>query len=307
MTTINKNSACRWQMMLGASVLLLSVSSSGLAAPITFNTALPVAKEEFLFRQQFIVMKSGDDPSGAQRDRTETMSATTLAYGINNRLALFGILPYRDIDLSMNMGSSAVKRNNSGLGDVSAFARYIFHQKNQAGSTLRLAAFAGLKAPTGDDTASDSLGTLPPPLQVGSGSWDVFGGLVVTRQTLDYQLDAQLSYRINNEANNVEAGNVLKLDTSLQKRIWPRELDSGVPGFVYAVLEMNIINQQKNTVNGANDTNSGGTRFLLAPGLQYVTRRWIAGAAIQFPVRQNLNGNALELDNIARAGVRVNF
>jgi hypothetical protein len=97
------------------------------------------------------------------------------------------------------------------------------------------------------------------------------------------------------------------MDVSLQKRIWPRELGSGVPGFVYAVLEANLINQQKNTVNGTNDTNSGGTRLLLAPGLQYVTRRWIAEAALQFPVRQNLNGTALELDTIARAGVRFNF
>jgi len=293
--------------LAGLSLLLVTMTSNALAAPITFNTALPVAKEEFLFRQQFIVMQSGDDPSGSKRDRSETISATTLVYGISNRLALFGVLPYRDIDLSMNMGAGKINRSNAGLGDVSAFARYIFQQKNQAGRTLRLAAFAGLKAPTGNDTASDSLGTLPPPLQLGSGSWDVFGGMVVTRQTLDYQLDAQLSYRINNEANNFETGDVLRLDASLQKRIWPRELGSGVPGFVYAVLEVNVINQSKNTINGVNDANSGGTRVLLAPGLQYVTRRWIAETAVQFPVMQNLNGNALELDTIARAGVRFNF
>ncbi len=293
--------------LAGLSLLLVTMTGSALAAPITFNTALPVAKEEFLFRQQFIVMQSGNDPSGARRDRTETISATTLAYGINNRLALFGALPYRDINLSLNMGSGKVNRSNSGLGDVSAFARYIFHQKNQPGRTLRLAAFAGLKAPTGDDTASDSLGTLPPPLQLGAGSWDVFGGMVVTRQTLEYQLDAQLSYRINNKANNVEAGDVLRLDASLQKRMWPRELGSGVPGFVYAVLELNAINQDKNAASGADDKNSGGTRILLAPGLQYVTRRWIAEAAMQFPIIQNLNGNALEMDSIARAGVRFNF
>ncbi len=293
--------------LAGLSLLLVTMTSSALAAPITFNTALPVAKEEFLFRQQFIVMQSGDDPSEAKRDRSETISATTLAYGISNRLALFGVLPYRDIDLSMNMGAGKINRSNVGLGDVSTFARYIFQQKNQAGRTLRLAAFAGLKAPTGDDTASDSLGTLPPPLQLGSGSWDVFGGMVVTRQTLDYQLDAQLSYRINNEANNFEAGDVLRLDASLQKRIWPRELGSGIPGFAYAVLEVNVINQSKNIINGVNDANSGGTKVLLAPGLQYVTRRWIAETVVQFPVMQNLNGNALELNTIARAGVRFNF
>jgi len=287
--------------------LFVIVTNDVLAAPITFNTALPVAKEEFLLRQQFIAMQSDDDPSGAQRDRTEILSATALVYGISNRLAIFGILPYRDIELSMDMGGTRVNRSNSSLGDITTFGRYIFHQKNQAGRTLRLATFAGLKVPTGEDRANDNLGMLPPPLQTGTGSWDVFGGLVVTRQTLDFQFDGQLSYRLNTEANNFESGDILQMDASFQKRLWPRDLGSGVPGFLYGVLEMNMINQTKNTINGVNDINSGGTRLLVAPGLQYVTRRWIVEGAVQLPVAQNLNGSALELDTIVRAGVRFNF
>ncbi len=40
------------------------------AAPLTFNTALPVAEDEFVFRGQVVLEQSGDDPSGADRDRT---------------------------------------------------------------------------------------------------------------------------------------------------------------------------------------------------------------------------------------------
>ena len=293
----------RWLLLAG----LLIGSSPALAAPITFNTALPVAKDEFLLRQQFIVVQSGKDPSAARRDRREVISATALAYGVSNRLALFAILPYRDIDLSLNMGAGEITRKQSGLGDMSAFARYIFKQKNGAGQTLRLAAFAGVKAPTGEDQGSDAKGILPPPAQLGTGSRDFFAGLVITRQTLDYQLDAQLSYRINHEANDFTAGDIWRADASLQKRIWPQQLGQGTPGFVYAVLEASWIHQQKNFVNGAQDDNSGGERWLLAPGLQYVTRRWILEGAIQFPLTQNLNGDALELDTITRAGLRFNF
>jgi len=289
------------------SILTMSYITTSSAAPITFNTALPVAKEEYLVRQQFIVMQSGDDPGMSNRDRHEMASITALAYGINNRLAVFGIIPYRDIELDLDMGATHVQRSNSGLGDVSLFGRYIFHQNNQSGRTLRLAAFAGIKAPTGEDNATDSLGTLPPTLQTGSGSWDGFGGLVVTHQTLEYQFDSQLSYRVNTEANNFEAGDILRIDASFQKRFWPRNLGSGVPGFLYGVLEVNLINQAKNTVNNANDVNSGGTRILVAPGIQYVTRRWIVEGAVQLPVAQNLNGSALEIDTIVRAGVRFNF
>ena len=182
-----------------------------------------------------------------------------------------------------------------------------FNKKNQAGRSFRLAAFAGVKIPSGDDESRDNLGTLPTPVQTGSGSWDIFGGIVATQQTLDYQFDGQLSYRINNEAKNFDAGDVFRADGSFQKRVWPPELGSGVPGFLYAVIEANLISQSKNNVNGNNDANSGGTRLLISPGIQYVTRRWIAEGGIQIPAVQDLNGKALELDYIARAGVRFNF
>lgn len=292
-------------MLLGMAVISFIADSA--AAPITFNTALPVAKDEYLVRQQFIITQSGDDPGMSNRDRRETASVTALVYGINNKLAVFGIIPYRDINLDLDMGGTRVQRSNRGLGDVSLFARYIFHQKNQAGKTLRLAAFAGIKAPTGEDRASNNLGILPTSLQTGTGAWDGFGGMVVTRQTLDYQFDGQLSYRVNRDANNFEAGDILKIDSSFQKRLWPRHLGSGVPGFLYGVLEVNLIKQAKNTANSANDANTGGTWLLVVPGLQYVTRRWIVEGAVQIPIAQNLNGSALELDSIVRAGVRFNF
>jgi len=287
--------------------MTLGAAMTGQTAPITFNTALPVAKEEFMLRQQFVIMQSGDDSSGANRDRNEKLSATALAYGINNRLALFGILPYRDISLAMDSTSQRVDRSSNGLGDIRLFGRYIFRQENKAGSTFRLAAFAGAKLPSGKNDQTDNLGTLPPSAQTGTGSWDVFGGVVFTRQTLNYQFDSQLSYRLNNKANDFELGDKLQLDGSLQKRVWPRELSSGVPGFLYAVLEANSIYQGKNKRNGDIDNNSGGTRLFVSPGIQYVTRRWIIESSIQLPLLQNLNGTALEGKYIAQAGVRVNF
>lgn len=38
------------------------------AAPITFNTALPAAKGEFINREQVVLVRSGSDPSSLQRD-----------------------------------------------------------------------------------------------------------------------------------------------------------------------------------------------------------------------------------------------
>ena len=156
----------------------------------------------------------------------------------------------------------------------------------------------------GDPTGQ---GRLPANLQLGSGSWDPFGGVVATYQTLEYQVDAQASYKINTEANSFEFGDEARLDASLQYRLWPRELGPGVPGFLYGVLEGNLVYRGKSERGGIDDPNSGGTSLFLAPGLQYVTKRWIVEAIVQLPVVQDLNGDALEDDFTVRAGFRVNF
>jgi len=293
--------------ILTVSLCSLIGASTLNAAPITFNTALPVAKGEYLIREQLIVNQSGDDPSGAKRNRTETAAVTAMGYGINRKWTVFGILPYRNIELDLNSGGQNLNRSHAGFGDLTVFTRYNIYQENQLGRTFRVAPFVGLKAPTGKDNASDNLGTVPPPVQVATGSWDYFGGVVLTWQTLKYQADAQLSYRVNNEANGFEAGNIMRLEGSFQYRLWRSNTVGSVPDYFYGVLEANLINQDKNRINGIEDNNSNGTRLFLSPGIQYVTKRWIVEAAVQIPVSQNLNGVALENDYIARAGVRFNF
>lgn len=129
---------------------------------------------------------------------------------------------------------------------------------------------------------------------------------MLTWQTLKYQADAQISYRVNDEANAFEAGNIARLDGSYQHRLW-RSGAEGVPDYLYGVIEVNFIHQNKNRINGIDDPNSNGTRLFLSPGIQYVTRRWILEGAVQVPVVQDLNRTALENDYIIHAGMRFNF
>ncbi len=290
-----------------ACILATSWAAAARAAPESFNTALPVAEGEFVFREQFILDQSGDDPSGADRDRTAWVLVSVLGYGANSDLALFGVVPYVDRSLDITQGSARRTRSASGLGDISLFGRYTVFRRDWPGRTLRVAPFAGLELPTGDDDETDSFGRLPASVQPGSGSWDPFGGLVLSYQTLDFEVDAQASYRANTKANDFEFGDVARLDGALQYRLWPRELGSGVPGFLYGVLEANLIHRDKDQVSGTNDPDSGGLSLFILPGLQYVTKRWIVETGVQIPVVQDLNGTALEKDTIFRAGFRLNF
>jgi hypothetical protein len=277
------------------------------AAPITFNTALPVAEGEFVFRGQVVVDQSGDDPSGADRDRTAWAVVSVLGYGATSDLALFGVLPYVDKRLDITVAGARQTRSASGIGDFSIFGRYTVFRKDQPGRTFRIAPFLGVETPTGNDDERDAFGQLPPSVQPGSGSFDPFAGVVATYQTLQFQIDAQASYKVNTEANGFEFGDVARLDGSLQYRFWPRRLGDGVPDFLYGVLEANLIYQDNNRVGGMKNPNSGGTTLFIAPGLQYVSKRWILETSIQIPALQDLNGLALEKDYIVRGGFRLNF
>jgi hypothetical protein len=288
-----------------AAVILAANAAHG--APVTFNTALPVGGGEFVARGLFIFGESGQDPSGADRRHKAFSSIAVLGYGVNHKLALFGVLPYVDKELDLTLMGSRVNRAASGLGDMSVFMRYTVVQWDRPGSTFRVAPFLGLKVPTGDSTRLDAIGSLPPSVQPGSGAWDVFGGVTMTYQKSEFQTDAQLSYRTKNESGGFDPGDEFRLDGSLQYRLWPQQLGEGVPKFLYGVLETNVVYRDRDQVNGSNDTNSGGTTVYLSPGLQWVTQRWIFEGVVQLPIAQNLHGEALENDYILRAGFRFNF
>ena len=184
-------------------------------APQTFNTALPVATGSFVFREQFLYQKASDDPSTADRNLEVLGGIAVLGYGVTGDLALFGVLPYLDKELDLTMpGAQQVALGARGIGDAQVFARYTVFQKDMRGSNFRVAPFIGLKVPTGDDDGRDALGRLPQPFQSGSGSWDPFGGVIATYQTLDYEIDTQINYVANTPANHFKFGNeFLKLFT----------------------------------------------------------------------------------------------
>ncbi|HEY3326671.1 MAG TPA: transporter [Novimethylophilus sp.] len=295
-------------LIAGSVLLVLGMCSpAAWSAPITFNTALPVYEGGYVLREQFIFMKNADDPTPAKRDMEVTGLVSVLGYGVNRNFALFGMLPYFDKRLDMSMGGQDLTRRQSGVGDLTLLGRYTAYEYNAPGRTFRIAPFLGVKAPTGEDNARDGLGRLPPPVQPGSGSWDALGGAVLTYQTLVFQIDSQVSYKANREANGFQTGNVLQIDGSLQYRLWPRNLGVGVPAFLYGVLEANLVHAARDRVDGANNLNSGGTTLFLSPGVQYVTRKWIAEAGVQIPVIQHLNGTALKNDYALTAGFRINF
>lgn len=292
---------------LGVVLGVASAAAPAGAAPITFNTALPVAQGDFVWREQALDMRIDRDPSPANQDIRVTGVVSMLAYGVTGEFTLFGMLPYLDKRIDLTRSGQRMSAGTSNFGDLTVLGRYTVFQSNGPGRSFRVAPFAGIKAPTGRDDVSNAQGRLPMPLQPGSGSWDPLAGVVATYQTLGQEFDVSASYKRNTTANGFKFGDTAQLDVSWQYRLWPRSLRSGVPGFLYGVLETNLIHNNRNRMGGTTDSNSGGTALFVAPGLQYVTKNWVAEGAVQLPLVQNLDGAAVKTRYGFTLGFRVNF
>ncbi len=290
-----------------ALLLSLLISQTAQAGPITFNTALPVAKGTGVFRVQYGLFRASGDSTGLDRSVTVQAVPFVLAVGPTSRLTLFAIFPLQHNSIRVNTPMGRVTRGVGGVGDTTFLVRYTAYQLDRNGSTIRIAPFGGIKAPTGKSNESDRFGPLPKPLQLGSGSWDALGGGTLTWQTFNWEFDADAGYRKNTEADAFRFGNQSFADASFQYRVWPRKLGAGVPHFLYAVLESNLIHQARNQMGGIPDMNSGGTQWLVDPGLQFVTSRYAIEAIVQIPASQRLHGTALRSDYQVTLGFHFNF
>lgn len=282
---------------LFGSLFLAALATAG---PINTDMALPVSQGVFLWREQLRFIKATD----STRDMEVTAVPSVLVYGVTEKFALIGVVPWFDKKLRM----AGIERGDDGVGDSTLLGRYQVFQLDRPGETFRAQVLVGLKFPTGRDNQRDAIGRLPQPLQLGSGSYDPVVSGVFSWQRLRWEADFDLGYKFNTSANGFRFGETLTHNAAFEYRLSPQTLpDVGVPSFVNGVLELNGIWAQRDEQGGGKIGDSGGYTLFLSPGLQYVTQRWVAEISVQLPVIQQLNGRQLKTDYILNAGFRAQF
>lgn len=286
----------------------LGLASSGFAPPatpgaITFNTALPVAEDVFVARAQAIHRDRADAVAGG-REVTIDGAVAALGYGVTADWTGIAVMSYLDKALELDTPRGTVRRQAGGLGDTTLLARYTAFERNTPGKLLRVAPIAGVIVPTGASDERDARGELPAPLQPGAGSFGGVAGILVTRQTLDWEFDAALTATVRGRDSGFEPGETIELDASYQYRLpWPPE---GAGAFAYAGVEAKGIYRWDDAVGGA-EIDNGGAEGRIAPGIQYVTRRWVAEAAVELPLAEDLPDTALRDQVFWHLGLRRNF
>lgn len=277
------------------------------AAPLTFNTALPVAAGQVMIRLDAMVMGAGAYPMS--QELTAVAVPGAVVYGLSRKVALITmgtLFISKSLDLDMPM-MGRITRRASGLGDLTFLARYELVEIDHPGSTFRLAPFAGVQAPTGHARLSDRFGVIPRPLQPGSGAWDPIVGSIATWQTLRWEVDTDAGAQLNQGADGFRFGNQVFADQSFQYRLWPRSLGEGTPGFLYGVLESNVQWQGASVSNGT-EVESAGTNWLGDVGLEYVRPQYVLEVAVQIPlVTHGLNGTSLHQHYAVFLGFRWNL
>ncbi len=278
---------------------IIGISWPALAAPVTFNTALPVSQGEIIVRAQAIY----GEASGGDAKFTNKNFVLATGYGVTPKLALFGVVPFAQKRLQ----TPFAQRQSTGFGDAKMFARYTMLQLDGKGRTFRLAPFMGAKLPVGANNQTDQLGRLPQAVQSGSGTVDGFGGVIMTWANTKWQNDTQISLQRNGTKNGFQTGHSFRADTSFQVRLHDQALTSKKTAYLYAVLEVGAETRDRDRLNGSEIPLSGGERINLAPALQLATLRWIAEISVLLPVWQNTNGALVTPDFQTHIGLRINY
>lgn len=228
-----------------------------MAMPIATEVALPVARDQGILRIKSTVN------SKAQT----TTNLLALGYGLHADTTLIATLPYMHA------------AGGSGLGDVPILLRQTIVKSDRRLRTLRFALLGGIEIPTWRDSISQR--------NVGLKTGSVF-----TLLSDRHELDADLIHTNRVTTAGFSKGNSLAYDLAYQIRFYPWRLaEEGVSSQWNLDIELNGTHQERDTIDGARQTGTGGQYLYLSSGIQWISESLALETLYQFPVLYRLNGN----------------
>lgn len=270
----------RWVYLLSVAFVLMGTSPSfadpivGVGPTTIFSTATAVRGLGVYTR-----LSQGEN-------RLTIWEAPMLAlYSPRRDLNVAVSLPYVSKQLTLEDGR---RRGTEGLGDLRLFALYRFFRQDRPFGTIEATLLGGLKLPTGDSTRSDAQGRLPPALQPGTGSVDGLVGLTLGSISRRWGLYLGGLGKLNTEAQGFKAGDTVSYNLTVQYQLFP---DWPIPDLSQLNLSLELVGTTatRDVVLGKTVSESGGTEFFLAPGLQYfLGPQWVLETAVEIPISRGL-------------------
>lgn len=194
----------------------------------------------------------------------------------------------------------------TGFGDLEFDIKYRFKEQKKGGFPVHLAVFAGLKLPTGDTDKHTADGFLfAAHDQPGSGSWDGYLGMAVSKQWGSWGASGAISYSLKGEGSqNYKAGDILRLSLGASKKLAAEP--SGWK--LFPSLGVQAFNEFKGKIDGEIDRNHGGQQIFVIPGFSAKPiDRLTLGISAPVPAYQEYNGTHQRLDFSVQFNIGVRF
>ncbi len=241
----------------------------------------------------------------------------SLSYGITDNLTLNTQLPYisrKNIRAGENPGPVVHTHVDvEDMGDISAILQYKVYD-----DVVKIALLAGVKAPTGKDDLKDGNEVLEADLQPGTGSWDIFAGVAVSKGFENFSLHSDILYKYNNTgANGSQLGDVLTYNAAFSYKLFEHKHDHMLhkleeeKEFGYSVnvfLELNGEYAQEDRFDGNTADSTGHNVVFATTGLQLIGD---AGYSLFFsvskPIYQDFNGVQNDINYKSSFGIGKSF
>ena len=191
----------------------------------------------------------------------------------------------------------------NGLTDLWLTGKYRFYR----GPLGSIAAFGGVKFPTGRDDVRNSAGErLEPSATAGSGAYDGMLGLAWSRfLTSQFSFDLSAQYTRRGEAHDFKLGDRIDAGVAFAYR-FTRDIQKFPQ--VSAFAEANVRYLYKSEDDGERDPDTGGTAVFLTPGVRVgFTKSLSFTVSAPLPVMQDLNGTQLKTNYKVNGALNLSF
>lgn len=243
----------------------------------------------------------------------------SLSYGITDDISFNVQLPYisrTNIRAGENdAGTYEVHPHGDvqALGDASALLQYKVYDKE-----VKIALLAGLKVPTGKDDIIDEGEVLEADLQSGSGSWDLFAGVALSKDFEAFSVHSNILYKYNNKGvAQSQLGNVLTYNVALSYKLVDNQPHALIcepeeeKHFGYSLstfIELNGENAEVDRFDGIKANNTGHDVIFATAGLQLATEEnYSLVFAISVPVYQDFKGIQNDVNYKSTLGIGKSF
>lgn len=178
------------------------------------------------FKRNSMFEGSSEVKNKENLDAKAKITVVGLHYGLSKSTTVGVMIPYKNIKATATLGTNAVAIDNKGLGDIVLGVRHVLLSMDENG--FQLGIDAGVKLPTGATNRGFKIAppiangvNTPMPTQMGTGEFEYFIGLGVTKKIDDtLEIDAHAMYTYRAKAHNLyDFGDEMAIDISGVKSI----------------------------------------------------------------------------------------